>query len=261
LGSSAWLYDGAFSVSIGLNGDAYIRTDGFSSNSVVDLNGTGQVIGYASRWNGGSTYLGQDAWHYDPVQNQTIPLQLSVRSDGYAYSNTEYLGEDGLVVGTYQLFDSADNDLGKRAFSFTVDNGLHDLGSLVDLGLPANDWDFLADAIRANALGQIIGHGKPTSQSDGQMAYLLTPINSLPGDFNHDGTVDAADYVIWRKTGGLPEDFTAWRKNFGSTVGGGSTSKATVPEPAAALFLVLGAVIVCQQASRNYLARSKTRRV
>ena len=27
----------------------------------------------------------------------------------------------------------------------------------------------------------------------------LTAVPSLPGDFNHDGTVDAADYVVWRK--------------------------------------------------------------
>ena len=27
----------------------------------------------------------------------------------------------------------------------------------------------------------------------------LAAVPSLPGDFNHDGTVDAADYVVWRK--------------------------------------------------------------
>ena len=30
----------------------------------------------------------------------------------------------------------------------------------------------------------------------------LTAVPSLPGDFNSDGTVDAADYVVWRKTDG-----------------------------------------------------------
>ena len=32
-------------------------------------------------------------------------------------------------------------------------------------------------------------------------------VAGLPGDFNHDGTVDAADYVVWRKNpGGFPVD-------------------------------------------------------
>ena len=35
-------------------------------------------------------------------------------------------------------------------------------------------------AIRANGLGQILGHGKLTSQSGGQMAYLLTPVVPEP---------------------------------------------------------------------------------
>ena len=120
--------------------------------------------------------MGQDAWFYDPVLDQTFALQLSTRSDGYAYSSAAYLGEDGLVLGTYTLFDALDNNLGNRAFYFTIADGLHDLGSLVDGGLAANGWDYLASAIRANGLGQILGYGKLTSQSGGQMAYLLTPI-------------------------------------------------------------------------------------
>ncbi len=31
---------------------------------------------------------------------------------------------------------------------------------------------------------------------------MLTYRADLPGDFNHDGAVDAADYVVWRKNPG-----------------------------------------------------------
>jgi len=71
----------------------------------------------------------------------------------------------------------------------------------------------------------------------------------LAGDFNHDGTVDAADYVVWRKTDGTPAGYNAWRTRFGQTVAGGSSStgdflsQATVPEPAGALLLILGAAV------------------
>jgi hypothetical protein len=66
----------------------------------------------------------------------------------------------------------------------------------------------------------------------------------VPGDFNSDGKVDAADYVIWRKNTGnnaLPNDdglttqaarFDLWRSNFGEMAGGGSgAGGGAVPEP------------------------------
>jgi autotransporter-associated beta strand protein len=55
----------------------------------------------------------------------------------------------------------------------------------------------------------------------------------LIGDYNRDGSVDAADYVVWRKgiptTAGYPE----WRMNFGDIFGGGSSAENVnpVPEP------------------------------
>jgi hypothetical protein len=63
---------------------------------------------------------------------------------------------------------------------------------------------------------------------------------TLPGDFNHDGTVDAADYVMWRKGMGTTytqSDYDAWRTNFGKTAGSGQALpsaeplSAEVPEP------------------------------
>ena len=38
---------------------------------------------------------------------------------------------------------------------------------------------------------------------------------SIYGDFNQDGSVDAADYVVWRKSGYSQADYNTWRANFG----------------------------------------------
>ena len=43
------------------------------------------------------------------------------------------------------------------------------------------------------------------------------PNVSVPGDFNHDGIVDAADFVAWRAMGGSQADYDTWRSNFGAT--------------------------------------------
>ena len=42
------------------------------------------------------------------------------------------------------------------------------------------------------------------------------------GDFNADGRVDAADYVVWRKNGGTRQEYDAWRANFGQSASPGS---------------------------------------
>lgn len=88
----------------------------------------------------------------------------------------------------------------------------------------------------------------------------------VPGDFNDNGIVDAADYVLWKKTEGtiaegLPadadnsnvvdqEDYLIWRQNFGSTRhdqhehhhddGAGASLALGVPEPSAVALLAIG---------------------
>lgn len=67
---------------------------------------------------------------------------------------------------------------------------------------------------------------------------------ALPGDYNTDHTVNAADYVLWRKTSGTnvtpvfsgadgngdgsigAQDYTVWRSNFGQTGGSGTALAA-----------------------------------
>jgi hypothetical protein len=71
---------------------------------------------------------------------------------------------------------------------------------------------------------------------------------ALGGDYNGNGTVDAADYIVWRdhlnetfmlpgedpdaSTAGLvdQEDYNYWRANFGATSAGAARSQQ-VPEP------------------------------
>ena len=266
LGRSVWLYDGATTIDIGLTGPEHTSSNGYKYSDAKEfkqLNEAGQVIGWSYRYNGG-TNLGQDAWLYDPTLDQTFALNLSTRSDGYAYSSATYLGEDGLVLGSYTLFDALDNDLGGRAFYFTIADGLHDLGSLVEGGLAANGWDSLYIAIRANGLGQILGHGFLTPQSAGIMSYLLTPVTPLPGDVNFDGVVDIFDINLlsahWGETGSAGDangdmildifDINMISSNWTPTGGAGSAATA-VPEPATWLLTIVAASAVCLPRRRS----------
>jgi hypothetical protein len=76
----------------------------------------------------------------------------------------------------------------------------------------------------------------------------------VPGDYNNNGTVDAGDYVMWRKGGPLQnevdnpgvvnqQDYVEWRSRFGNTgAGSGLGGNAAVPEPAT--LVLLGSIVL-----------------
>ncbi|MEX2310019.1 MAG: lamin tail domain-containing protein [Pirellulales bacterium] len=64
----------------------------------------------------------------------------------------------------------------------------------------------------------------------------------LTGDYNEDGKVDAADYVVWRKNPGAfggAQGYTDWAANFGAMSGAGGGASA-VPEPSSVALVMLG---------------------
>jgi hypothetical protein len=76
----------------------------------------------------------------------------------------------------------------------------------------------------------------------------------ISGDYNGNGTVDAADYVVWRNDPlRTPAGYTLWRSNFGrSNVGSGAGVAAlppAVPEPHSAAIVVLAAAALLISAS------------
>ena len=48
-------------------------------------------------------------------------------------------------------------------------------------------------------------------------ATVVSLVVGLTGDFDQNGSVDAADYVWWRKFDGTPATYESWRSNFGNT--------------------------------------------
>jgi hypothetical protein len=89
--------------------------------------------------------------------------------------------------------------------------------------------------------------------------------NTIPGDFNQNGTIDAADYTVWRDTLGQTQgvipgigadgsfdgqisaaDHAIWRSMFGfqPNTGGGQGNFATVPEPTSALLMMAATALV-----------------
>jgi endoglucanase len=85
--------------------------------------------------------------------------------------------------------------------------------------------------------------------------HLATNVPPITGDYNHNGTVDAADYVVWRNTfdqsgPGMAADGNAnnkidaadydlWKLNFGRTANFRGSTTTTIPEPASSILLTV----------------------
>jgi hypothetical protein len=99
---------------------------------------------------------------------------------------------------------------------------------------------------------QFIVSGEDTART-GEVDFQT--VVTVQGDYNQNGRVDAADYVLWRKNpagfGGNPAGYNTWRMNFGRTSGSGSAlSGAAVPEPASAILLTVSCLLFSLAVSR-----------
>jgi len=93
---------------------------------------------------------------------------------------------------------------------------------------------------------------------DFRMATILPETPTLPGDYNANGVVDAADYPVWRNSPPGPgilandatpgsvsvEDYDVWKAQFGQSAGSGSAALYAAPEPASAVLFLIGLMML-----------------
>jgi hypothetical protein len=86
------------------------------------------------------------------------------------------------------------------------------------------------------------------------LAVLVNAAPSLPGDFNQDGIVNAADYVTWQNGLGAAYsqgDYDIWRAHFGETLSAGMATSFTVPEPSPQIVCLMGMTALCVYRKSN----------
>jgi probable HAF family extracellular repeat protein len=216
-----WTMDGGM-LTLG-NGGAYgVSADG----SVIVGIGTGSE---AFRWTQASGMVGIGI-----LPGSSASLAQDVSADG------------SLVVG-----HSGDNWFTPReAFLWDASHGMRSLRDVLvnnfGLGASLAGWT-LTSANDISADSQfIVGSGtNPNGNTEAWIARI-GPQSTLPGDFNRDGSVDTADYVVWRKSDGAQPRYDSWRSNFGRSTGSGigtvsSTDAAVmIPEPASLALATAG---------------------
>ncbi len=101
------------------------------------------------------------------------------------------------------------------------------------------------------------------SPAEIQTLFNIAP-SGAPGDYNGNGAIDAADYVVWRDnlgtTNTIPNDMTpgmvtqvdydVWRANFGKPTIGSGAGNVAVPEPASLSILLICMAILAHERRR-----------
>jgi GH35 family endo-1,4-beta-xylanase len=132
---------------------------------------------------------------------------------------------------------------------------------------PNDDWDTQLNAIvDENGAISFDGYWGDYELAIGDAMFDLELLKGMsryslvvaPGDYNADGSVDAADYTVWRDSLGSTEnlladgdgdgmidagDYDVWKVNFGAVYTSGGETAASLPEPASALLSLAATVL------------------
>ena len=199
---------------------------------------------------------------------------LEVRARLTAPLDANHADEIGIVINDLDGNDLAAGEGGEE-YRYNIDLNLFNQATFQTLSIPLADFDnrqvafelindgdlSLAD-FNLYYLGVVIDQGTPGSEVpeqviDLELEYIriVVPSAGLPGDYNNDTKVDAADYTVWRDNLGSPnslpfnddslgvgpDDYQRWKDNFGAMggPGAGAGSGSAVPEPASSVFALM----------------------
>ena len=202
--NNSWLYNTAYS-----DGSFTVSAPRSPDNAVHLADGNiFQIIGDA--FVSGRTYTLSTWVHYDldPYIGDDFGLRL-------------FDGSSGIFDGA-QIFATQDYSLGVDFFD---DGNWHEVA-----------LSFTADATAdGKPIGLYLGPEAEANRITVDDVTLTSNLETLPGDYNQDNFVDAADYVVWRDTDpNNPDGYNTWRANFGKMLPGGAAAGGialSVPEP------------------------------
>ncbi len=221
-------------------------------------------------------WYGVDGGPVGPTQNN---LAGAVARDLYAALNLGYVNSSHIVtanetvnpaiVGKH-VYELTGSQLRQLTVGFEEVNEFHNIyaAAIRDLsdsyGFAYSDWNE-----HLSKVAVLINQPHNGITAD-ELNIEITGSRLTGGDYNHDGTVDAADYTVWRNalnqtTPGHPADgngdgtvnaadYDIWKANFATSFGSASASGPhAVPEPSTALLAIVLLLAAPRIASAAFL--------
>jgi len=263
----------------GMSDGVTVIGDDASATATINLSG-GKLVtktllkgsGGSFNFTGGTLAAGMVDFDLDNNGGTISPGNVVV---GQSTGTTAITGDLTITAGSLAI------ELGATEQDYLMIAGDVSLGGTLDVSLLDG---FELDAgmtfeivdVGITLMGQFAGLGEGSlvgnfgrelfityAAGDGNDVALFT-LESLPGDFDGNGTVDAADYAVWRDNLGSEEpvlngngnetggsagvvddaDYLVWKNNFGQSALAIVDSNAAVPEPSTQiLFVTCGLVL------------------
>ncbi|WP_425399518.1 PEP-CTERM sorting domain-containing protein [Aeoliella sp.] len=193
----------------------------------------------------------------DPASSSANPPSIMVATN--TVNDFGYVGEDYV---SQIIFMSYDAELETRFSVLEDPDGVIDARSLIINGLTG--LSYLEDP---SAFTAIVDGVEVTWDGDAPLDSLMLASTTtvLGGDFNDDGVVNIADYVLWRNNLGSPAgtldndtaggdigaaQYDLWKANFGMTLDP-PAAVAAVPEPSTIVLLSLLFAVTGSQVRRR----------
>jgi sulfatase modifying factor 1 len=245
-------------VNNGATAGASTETGAYTMPSGTRIQGATWFLPTENQWYKAAYYNGAASVYFNyPTKSNTAPDNHLPADDSgnsanyYIGGYTQDISYPFTSAGAYALSKSpyGTTDQGGNVWEWTEAFGTNANGTTNTSlrirrgGSADSDATQIISSFRENKVG--------TTESD-NMGFRLATIATaagVPGDYNANGVVDAADYVLWRKYSGqsvtlpndstpgtvMPVDYDVWRTHFGQTPGAGSSAEGlaqmSVPEP------------------------------
>jgi hypothetical protein len=171
------------------------------------------------------------------------------------------LGQNNYTNITLSFVDSAGAVIGSVNYSPGTNEKNTPIFDGRDANMPQNQWvQYTVNAVAPAGTAyvreslffiQLNNQGGAVYFDNASLVKLTAQTVALPGDYNSNGVVDSADYVVWRNNVGqatIPNrgdgitgnvgsaDYDYWKAHFGSTAGSGASA---VPEPSSWIVVML----------------------
>jgi T5SS/PEP-CTERM-associated repeat protein len=234
----------------GTQGTLILRNGGeVSSTGGINVVGQGFLGGVGTITGAVANLEIVDPGYYDEVADDTVQGTLHITGNYTQFGASKLqislaaTGHDKLDIdGTISLLSATDLDV---SFDEGFNPSAGQSWDILDWGTASSNF---ASRFNANLPALDGNETWDLSQlyTSGVIAVASTAM--VPGDFNGNGAVDAADYVHLRKTNAAPDAYHQWRANFGRTSAAaeiqGSEMPVNVPEPAAGALAAFGVILV-----------------